>query len=123
MPKLTISALLPMPLPYPPLPRFLYNRELVESLVGETRHEHYVLNVDEVSRDWGKPVIPRVLKRKPKHAEAPPVVQKELGDNHPPTARHYLGKSERLLQHVMLINDTVEGWLGTKSKPSEELIW
>ena len=32
VPKLTINDLLPMPPPYPPVPRFLYNKELLESL-------------------------------------------------------------------------------------------
>ena len=31
-PKLTATDLLPMPPPYPPVPRFLYNKELMESL-------------------------------------------------------------------------------------------
>lgn len=31
-PRLTINDLLPMPPPYPPVPRFLYNKELMESL-------------------------------------------------------------------------------------------
>lgn len=31
-PKLTPTDLLPMPPPYPPVPRFLYNKELMESL-------------------------------------------------------------------------------------------
>ena len=30
--KLTATDLLPAPPPYPPLPRFLYNKELMESL-------------------------------------------------------------------------------------------
>jgi len=31
-PKLTFVDLLPAPPPYPPVPRFLYNKELMESL-------------------------------------------------------------------------------------------
>jgi len=31
-PKLTATDLLPMPPPYPPVPRFLYKKELIESL-------------------------------------------------------------------------------------------
>jgi len=31
-PKLTATDLLPMPPPYPPVPRFFYNKELMESL-------------------------------------------------------------------------------------------
>jgi len=31
-PKLKAADLLPMPPPYPPVPRFLYNKELMESL-------------------------------------------------------------------------------------------
>ena len=123
MPKLTISDLLPMPPPYPPLPRFLYNRERV---VGERKHEHteYILKIDEVVRD-GEPIIPRVAspqvvsKRKP--VIPTEVAQKELGDNHP--ARYYLAQSEQFYQDTVLINDSIEGWLQTKAKPSEELIF
>ena len=31
-PKLSATDLLPMPPPYPPVPRFFYNKELMESL-------------------------------------------------------------------------------------------
>jgi len=30
--EVTVEDLLPMPPPYPPVPRFLYNKELMESL-------------------------------------------------------------------------------------------
>ena len=36
-------------------------------------------------------------------------------------ARTLLDEAERVLHEAELINDSVEGWLGTKEKPSVEL--